>query len=432
MRSYKFFLPGLFLILTIALLSIGFAIDRSQYVILMTLFTISFVAYYFLVNNALDKREINFLILGSIVIRLILVFSVPILSDDYFRYIWDGQCSLSGINPYEFRPVDNILSKELFDALNSQNYFSVYPPFCQIVFLTSSYLGGGDIFATGVYLKLFLFCFEIGTILMLNDLLRITKTRRNNILLYALNPLIIAEFFCGLHTEAIMIFFVVAAIWLLTKSDSPQAFIISSVCFALAICTKLWPVILLPTLIKRVGWSRSIIYSLVTLVFVLVLFIPFWHENLVSNFSESLKLYFTYFEFNGGVYNLFKYSNYDWVNWSLPLLKGLTGVLILYLLIKYDKASRSVFEIFMLTFFIYFATSSTVHPWYITPLVAFGLFSNWKFPYLWSYLIGFSYITYIHSEYQQNNIVIALEYILLFALFFYEIRFNKAHRITLE
>lgn len=432
MRSFKFFLPGLFLILAIALLCVGFAIERNQYVILITLFTISFLAYYFLVNNSLEKKEINLLLVGSIVLRLVLVFSTPILSDDYFRYIWDGQGTLMGINPYEFKPIDNIFSQELFNSLNSPNYYSVYPPFCQVVFLSSGFLGQGDIHSTTIFLKLFILCFEIGTILMLNDLVKITKTRRNNILLYALNPLVIAEFFCGLHMEAIMIFFVVAAIWLLARSDRPQTFIISSLCFALAICTKLWPIMLLPAFVKRMGWSRTFVYSIITGLIVLVLFIPFWHDNLISNFSESLSLYFNYFEFNASLFSVFKCTNYNWIDWSLPVLKGVALLALAYMFVKYDRSERSVFEVFMLVFFIYFLTASTVHPWYITPLIAFGLFSNWKFPYLWSYLIVFTYITYLTNNYVESTLVITVEYMILLGMFFYEIRFGKAHKVPSE
>ena len=63
-------------------------------------------------------------------IRLMLLFSFPNLSDDIFRFIWDGRMCSLGINPYGYLPseiVDNhaALGAELYSELNSPNYFTI-------------------------------------------------------------------------------------------------------------------------------------------------------------------------------------------------------------------------------------------------------------------------------------------------------------------
>lgn len=44
------------------------------------------------------------LVFGTAVVLRILVFPLaPVLSDDAYRYIWDGRLSVEGVNPYQDR-----------------------------------------------------------------------------------------------------------------------------------------------------------------------------------------------------------------------------------------------------------------------------------------------------------------------------------------
>ena len=70
-------------------------------------------------------------IIAYILSRGILAFKAPILEDDYYRYLWDGQVFLSGINPYQFAPLDEkldlILSawRSLINYPDIRSYFSL-------------------------------------------------------------------------------------------------------------------------------------------------------------------------------------------------------------------------------------------------------------------------------------------------------------------
>jgi amino acid transporter len=46
-----------------------------------------------------EKNNFNFLILISVLFRL-LIFSLPNLSQDFYRFIWDGRLILLGLNPF--------------------------------------------------------------------------------------------------------------------------------------------------------------------------------------------------------------------------------------------------------------------------------------------------------------------------------------------
>ena len=66
---------------------------------------------------------------GALFLRLAFFPLLPDLTDDPFRYIWDGWLQLEGINPYRFVPSDPALetvqSADLYEKLNSQEYYSI-------------------------------------------------------------------------------------------------------------------------------------------------------------------------------------------------------------------------------------------------------------------------------------------------------------------
>jgi alpha-1,6-mannosyltransferase len=72
--------------------------------------------------------------------------------------------------------------------------------------------------------------------------------------------------------------------------------------------------------------------------------------------------------------------------------------------------------------FIYLALASIVHPWYIIPLVAFSVFSHYRFPVVWSFAAFFSYAGYNAYGFEHPYLIYALEYILVFGVAVYELK----------
>lgn len=367
----------------------------------------------------------------SIGLRLVLVFSMPVLSDDFYRFIWDGQVTLSGANPFLHYPHEYMIDREIFPLLNSPQYYTVYPPMCQLIFLASAGIGGGDIYFSAVVMKVFILLFEVGSIFIIRDLLDRENKKTSHVLLYALNPLIICEFFGGLHFESAMIFFVLLAVWLLSRFKGTKGLVLSGLSFAVAICTKLWPVLFLPLLIRRIGWKRSIVYGLVTMVFVALMFAPFWDEHLFPNIGESLAKYFNYFEFNASFYNLLRYFDPSNPAFTSTILRIMTGLGFVLFYLWYDKSERNFFELCLFLLLVYFLTATTIHPWYITPLMAFAVFTPWRFVYLWSFLVVGTYSAYISHPPDELEWVLNLEYFAVLGCLVYDIKFRKAHQVQL-
>ncbi|QEM67638.1 hypothetical protein FO488_05380 [Geobacter sp. FeAm09] len=67
----------------------------------------------------------------ALALRLMFLFAPPQLSDDCYRYLWDGSSLLHGINPYAAAPTAVSPPPELAAVharINHPDYITIYPP----------------------------------------------------------------------------------------------------------------------------------------------------------------------------------------------------------------------------------------------------------------------------------------------------------------
>lgn len=75
-----------------------------------------------------------------------LLFAPPLLSDDIYRYVWEGRLWLEGLDPYSLSPDDPALvplRDGVWDGINNKSLASIYPPLMQLIFAGAAWLGGG-------------------------------------------------------------------------------------------------------------------------------------------------------------------------------------------------------------------------------------------------------------------------------------------------
>ena len=96
--SYSIFILSTILSLILYLL-LGYFIKRTESDLLLISYVGLFIAFIIMMSNRLTP--IIILILG-VTFRLLFIFSMPELSQDYFRFLWDGNLQLMNINPYLF------------------------------------------------------------------------------------------------------------------------------------------------------------------------------------------------------------------------------------------------------------------------------------------------------------------------------------------
>ncbi|GAB4246207.1 MAG: hypothetical protein Tsb0034_25110 [Ekhidna sp.] len=410
--------------------SIGLWIERDQTVPLLLAFATAFVSYLFLLQ---EKQSPNFLLGIGILARLSLFFSLPSLSDDIYRFIWDGLLVSNGIHPFSHLPDHFLhlkiegLSSELYSKLNSPNYFTIYPPLNQFIFWMSVEFDSNWLTTTNVIRTLLLLA-EIGSFLALRKLLMIYNKSPNGAFWYFLNPLVILEIVGNVHMEGLVIFFLLAGLYFYKGNKN----ILSGIHLGLAIGTKLLPLIYLPYLflkgLKNKKWSIPMIAGIVGLTSLLPLISP----DFLSGMSESLNLYFQSFEFNASLYFIAReigFLIYGYNNIALigPLLASLSflSIIAISLLAVRKKWSLPQSFLFILSIYLIFAT--TVHPWYILPLVVFGALSGYWYPIVWSGLIFLTYAGYSENGFELPMFIVVMEYMILSLVALIELRFRHVN-----
>ena len=91
-------------------------------------------------------RSLRLILATAVLLRLGALAAPVYLSDDIYRYIWDGRVQAAGINPYRYIPTDTNLAplrdEAVFPNINRNNYApTIYPPVAQMLFLGATRFG---------------------------------------------------------------------------------------------------------------------------------------------------------------------------------------------------------------------------------------------------------------------------------------------------
>ncbi|MBD2705556.1 hypothetical protein IC229_33415 [Spirosoma sp. BT702] len=433
----------LFLSLTLFTL-IGYGLARPQFNLLLLLYGLTFWGYVRITRPlwAIAQQPLSsqitlpepdrFLFLAAIIFRVSLLAVIPNLSDDYIRFVWDGHLVANGYNPYLYLPSQIIhtplaatagLTESLYKSLNSPNYFTVYPTVNQALFGLAAWLSANNLLGNLIGLRIPILLAEVGTLWLMPKLLRQLNQNPNLALLYGLNPLVILELTGNIHYESVMIFFVLLAVWLFVQ----KRWFACSATLALGIATKLLPLLFFPLLIRYLGWKRGLAFGSLTLVLTAVLFFPFVNAELIRNLFSSLHLYFQKFEFNASIYYLIRAVGYVVTGNSIIIGAGIALSILIVIgafIIAFGDFSFltgvSLATRMLLTMSLYWLLATTVHPWYITSLVAITLFTPFRYPLVWSGLAMLTYGAYRTYPYNENLPLVGLEYVLLLVYGLYE------------
>lgn len=411
--------------------SFSYDLQREDFVKLIMLYGALF--YFFLKLIQLEKSNIKFLTVLTIIFRLVFLISIPNLSQDFYRFIWDGRMALEGWNPYLYLPKDLIATNtapiaqavELHEGMGSLSakHYTNYPPLNQFCFIIAGIFAGKSITGSIIVMRLLIILADIGTLYFGKKLLENLKLPPYYIFLYLLNPFIIVEFTGNLHFEGIMIFFLVWSLYLLQKG----AWRLSAVLLACSISIKLIPLLLLPLFLQNLGWKKAFVfYSIVGLVNI-ILFLPFLSSEFINNYTETIGLWFTNFEFNASIYNIIKAIGYEIKGYNIIKTVGKISpfVVIAFIIgLTFLRKNKSISQLITALLFglsFYFFTSTTVHPWYLSTLLILSVFTKYRFPLVWSLVIMLSYQTYSHPDFKENYWLLTAEYFVVYGFMIYEL-----------
>ncbi len=382
---------------------------RSEPDLLFISVFLAFVPWFFWLK---ENINVTILILTALIGRLVFFLELPLLSDDFYRFIWDGSLLLDGVNPIGKIPSQTDFigpaAQELLDNMNSADYPSVYPPLHQLGMAIGAAFSGLLHQVNGI--RLFILLMELGGALYF---FRRDKRLFGLYALYLVNPLVIVEGLGNVHFEAALLPLVAVSVHQAGNSHVTG----SGISLAMSILVKLNPLMFFPAFYRN---ERGIKIVATAAVLVVICFLPFW--NGLMQVFEGFDLYFRKFEFNASLYYLVaeictSILGYNPISAVGPMF-GLTSLLLICL-VAFLKIELS--EKVLISYLIFFIFSTTVHPWYIIPLIWFSILTRRNALTIWSFSVFFSY-THYYDTLSPKYAWITVEYALLLIAIIYEYR----------
>jgi alpha-1,6-mannosyltransferase len=195
------------------------------------------------------RRDVVIVLVVAVVARALLVPGAPTLSDDAYRFVWDGRVQAAGINPYRNVPADRRLVRlrdwQVFTRVNRPHTRTLYPPANEVVFLAAHEVAGDGI----VPWKLSILALEAAGVVLLLVALTRARVSRGRVVLYAWHPIAIVEIAGSGHPDPIM---VVALLATLLLWDAHRR-VAAGVALGVAALAKVVPVLAAPFLARRLG-----------------------------------------------------------------------------------------------------------------------------------------------------------------------------------
>src|ERR1700752_3548463 len=179
---------------------------RPEFIGLLLLAGILYVIAVYLVHRfRLGGAALIVIFAGTVLFRLVLLPGTPSLSDDVYRYQWDGRVQRAHLNPYVVFPS----SPELAWLLNPDNPEppgidtpTIYPPLSEFAYRMIETVAG---------YKLVSIILDLACVGMLLLLLAAMKRPLHRVLTYAWNPAVLISFAMSGHFDPLaIVFFLVA------------------------------------------------------------------------------------------------------------------------------------------------------------------------------------------------------------------------------
>jgi hypothetical protein len=402
-------------------------VSRNEFTLLIAMYAFLFAIYAGMWERmkSLNMASLIFLVLA---VRIPFFFNLPELSDDFYRFLWDGMLVTQGINPFAMVPnmlelsglQDPDFAAKLLDGMNSPGYTSVYPLVHQAFFGVGYALSGNDLLQGVNVMR--------GGMLSVELLFLWTLTSRGNLAkgvaaAYLLNPLVVVEGVGNLHFEAVLLPLLAWGVLLLTDQKPAKA----AWAWAGSVLVKLTPLLLVPYFWFRLkNHERLVFFGFSTAVLIAGLAWMWPVGNAVLQ-GDGIGLYFKSFEFNASVYYvvsaiLQSFLGYNPIGVLGPAMAVIAGLAIVA--VSYRARHSNPWEVCLLIYLIYYFFATIVHPWYLIPIVFFAIAANRPLALVWAFGVWLSYAHYL-DPLGPKWVLILIEYILLFAALIAETRRNS-------
>jgi Glycosyltransferase family 87 len=246
---------------------------------LIALAWMAFLAAAWLLRQLPLKTAASLILLGGIAVQAAAMSAPPRLSDDLYRYIWDGRVQAAGIDPYAYVPAARQLTGLRDDFLwhpgaaycvsprsvrkhpaadltagctliNRPTVPTIYPPVAEAYFLGVHYLPSADDSTTPIQASTAAVA-VLTTVLLMAGLSRLGRDVRMAAL-WSWCPTVALEAGNSAHVDIVAVGIAAAALLLLaTARGRTRQTILGGVLLGLAIATKVTPVLTVPAVLRR-------------------------------------------------------------------------------------------------------------------------------------------------------------------------------------
>lgn len=345
-----------------------------------------------------NARIIKLIILFAILFRLIMLFSPPSLSDDVYRYAWEGSIQIEGFNPYQVAPQSERLRNyrnAIWEKVNNKDVPAIYPPFMQLFNALTFFL-----FRSVWGFKLVFVALDLWVLRILFLLLQANQKNPLQVIVYAWNPLVVVEIAGSGHHDVLVVALVLQSLWFYQRNLTYR-----SLCsLGASLLCKWYPLVTVPLYLRKIPWGRFWVLPLILLTGSLPYVLAGPH--LIS----ALWHYRQKWRFNGFLYQ-----------WLSSLLHSETFaesiLLILFLgVLAYNLwRQTSLLEQSYWMVGITLLCSPNLFPWYVVWIVPFLCFFPNPAWLLLSSTIALSYNVLIDwwtlGVWHQNQSILALQFL---------------------
>ncbi len=362
---------------------------------LVALLSLAGIAFLVVAGHLLHRRfkraDLIWVIGLGLLMRMVLLPSAPVLEDDYYRYLWDGAVASRGISPYavspqqvrqaardagDIPPALRDLAQEggaVLDRVNHPWIRTGYPPVAQAAFAMAHQLRPWSIAAW----RIILLGVDLVVLVLLLALLRALALPAIWSTIYWWNPLLIKETFNSGHMDLLAVAFVLGAVLLAVR----KRYVLSGAVLAIAVGVKIWPIVLLPVLLRPVVRepARWVPAAAVFLVLAGVLVLPVVSgsptDSAYANYSMRWQNNAAAFQVLLGLaetgHAALGYSPHT-VQRTARILTGIVyGAFLLWLVRKPIPNGRNMLDRCLLATAGMFLLSPTGFPWYYVWMVPF-------------------------------------------------------------
>lgn len=333
------------------------------------------------------SKSIIFIFFVGIVARLVLVFSQPILEDDFNRYLWDGAVTVNGFNPYIYAPKDYLDidssysdSKSVLDNLaiesgvivkriNHPHIRTIYPPVAQIIFGISYLI---EPWSISVW-KAVLVLIDVLVFILLLVTLKKIGYPLILVLVYWWNPILLHEIFNAGHMDLLIYPFILLAIIYYLRNN----YLLASIFVAISVGIKIWPIIFLPLIYRKLTGNKKLLLTTLIVSFGVIIVVLF--PIILTKFDDSLGFvtYSKNWTNNEAVFQLVNWSikqiiNLLNVNYHCSLCAtrwvtvGFFAIIIIYFTFQKPNDDREFIKRLFLLVGVLYLISPTQFPWYYT------------------------------------------------------------------